>query len=121
MPELNLHPGVRVALARGTMDELDVAKAIAAGELVSPQRYGNGWLFDLRITGTGRAYRQALNEHVWRDPTLYMNEHFRERCYGLPVIIEHPDKMMLDTREYRSRNIGAIVYPYLRPEAEEVW
>ncbi len=119
--EEELHPGVKVALQRHQMDELDVAKAIAAGDLTSPQKYGNAWLFALRITGTGASYREVLKEYVWRDPKLYMNEHFRERCYGLPVIVEHPDKMMLDTKEYRERNIGMVTYPYLKTNLDEVW
>lgn len=117
--DLELHPGVRIALARGRMDEAQVARAIAAGELVSPQPYGNSWLFNLRITGTGTAYRQALDEYVWRDPSLYLNQGFLDRCNGLPVILEHPNKEMLDSKEYADRNVGSIVYPYIR--GEEVW
>lgn len=117
----DLHPGAAVALALPRMDELDVAKAIAAGELTSPQKYANGWLFALRVTGTGTSYRSQLKEYVWRDPNLYMNEHFRERCYGLPVIIEHPDALMLNSEEYRKRNVGMVVYPYLKKEDNEVW
>jgi colicin import membrane protein len=110
---VELHPGVHVALARGRMDEAQLARAIAAGELASPQSYGNSWFFDLRITGVGGAYREAHKEYVWRDPSLYLNQGFLDRCNGLPIILEHPDKEMLDSKEYHDRNIGSIVYPYL--------
>lgn len=101
------------------MDEGQLARAMAAGELASPQQYGNSWYFDLRITGTGAAYRQALKEYVWRDPSLYLNQGFLDRCAGLPVIVEHPAKNMLDSAEYAKRNIGSIVYPYIK--GDEVW
>jgi hypothetical protein len=113
---VELHPGVHVALARGRMDEAQLARAIAAGELASPQSYGNSWFFDFRITGVGGAYREAHKEYVWRDPSLYLNQGFLDRCNGLPIILEHPDKEMLDSKEYHDRNIGSIVYPYLRGE-----
>lgn len=116
-----LHPGLHVALARGQMDEAQVARAMAAGELTSPQHYGNSWLFNVRITGTGASFRKALDEYVWRDPSLYLNQGFLDRCYGLPVIIEHPKAEMLDSKEFAKRVIGSILYPYIREEVKEVW
>ena len=116
-----LHPGVRVALARYRMDEGQVARAMAAGELASPQPYGNAWFFALRITATGGSWRGERKEYVWRDPKIYMNQGFLDRVTGLPVIIEHPDKQMLDTDEYRERNVGTIIYPYLKEVEQEVW
>lgn len=121
MADIKLHPGAEIALKRAEMDESEVARAIASGELTSPQKYNNGYLFNLRITGTGLAYRSALKEHVWRDPSLYLNQNFIDRCQGLPVIIEHPKTMMLDGKEFLNRIIGMIVYPYLKPEDKEVW
>lgn len=120
-PPEPLHPGVSIALDRLTMDELDVARAIADGRLTSPQRYENVWLYAIRITGTGASYRQSLDEFVWRDPSLYMNERFLARCNGLPVIMEHPKKTMLSSDEYKDRNIGSIFLPYLKAESNEVW
>ena len=120
-PPEPLHPGCRVALERLGMDELGVARAIAAGRLVSPQRYHNMWLFDIRITGTGVAYRQSLEEFVWRDPDIYMNDEFLARCNGLQVIMNHPKDAVLNSKEFADRTIGSVLYPYLRPEAQEVW
>lgn len=120
-PPEPLHPGARIALSRFAMDEVGVARAIAAGELASPQRYENVWLFAIRITGTGVAYRHKLKEFVWRDPALYMNEEFIARCNGLAVIMEHPAGAVLDTEEFQNRIVGMIVLPYLKPDAAEVW
>lgn len=116
-----LHPGVAISLARFGMDELGIAKAMAAGELTSPQRYGNMLLIAIRITGTGVSYRSNGDEFVMRTPALYMNEEFLQRCNGLAVIEEHPEELMLDTKEFRKRIVGTVFLPYLKPEVNEVW
>jgi 8-oxo-dGTP pyrophosphatase MutT (NUDIX family) len=121
-PPQPLHPGVHVALSRLAMTtETEVAQAIASGELTSPQQFANSWLFAMRITGTGAAYRRSWDEYVWRSPDLYMTPEFLARCNGLPVIMEHPKGATLNTKEYAARNVGTILLPYLRPEANEVW
>ena len=99
--------------------ELDVAKAIRAGDLPSPQKYENVWLFALRITGTGNAYRPAHDEYVYRTPDNYLTDEFLERCTGLPVVFEHPTKGVLDTAEYRERAIGTVLLPWIK--GDEVW
>jgi len=114
-----LHPGAKVALARLKMDELGVARAIAMGELSSPQRYENMSLFAMRITGTGVAYRQGIDEYVWRDPKIYLNTEFLARCNGLPVIVDHPKKNALDSQEFQDRVVGTILLPYI--DGQEVW
>lgn len=116
---VSLHPGAVVALQRLRMDELGIARAIAADQLTSPQKYHNVWLFAIRITGTGRSYRSQLREHVWRDPDLYLNDEFLARCNGLAVIWEHPEKAVLDHREFATRAIGSIMLPYIKDD--EVW
>jgi hypothetical protein len=116
---IDLHPGCLIAIQRLTMDELGVAEAMAAGSLTSPQRYQNVWLFDIRITGTGRAYRRALDEHVWRDSTLYLNDRFLARCNGLPVIWEHPKGAVLNSAEFADRIVGTTFLPYIK--GEDVW
>lgn len=119
LSDLPLHPGARVALARLSMNERGVAEAMAAGDLVSPQRFANMLLVALRITGTGASYRAGLKEYVWRDASLYLNQAFLDRCAGLPVIVEHPDKAVLDSTEYAERTVGAVMFAYL--QADEVW
>lgn len=118
-PPLPIHPGCQVALNRLVMNELDIARAIRDGELVSPQKYENVWLFALRITGTGAAYRGALNEFVMRDKAYYLNDEFLARCNGLAVIWEHPKTVTLTSKEFNDRNIGAIMLPYIKDD--DVW
>jgi 8-oxo-dGTP pyrophosphatase MutT (NUDIX family) len=118
-PRTPLHPGARVALEKLSMDELGVARAIMQGDLVSPQHYENVWLFALRITGTGTAYRSKIDEYVYRKPENYLNQHFLDRCNGLPVIWEHPKAGKLDSKEFINRVIGTILLPYI--QGEEVW
>lgn len=125
-PPQSLHPGVAASLGKFGMHELDIAREIAAGRFASPQRYENLWLFALRITGTGMAYRRAHDEYVWRDGSLYLTQEFLDRCAGLPVIWEHPEGNVLNTKEYRDRTIGAVMFAYIRPDPEgrgndEVW
>jgi 8-oxo-dGTP pyrophosphatase MutT (NUDIX family) len=118
-PPEPMHPGVRVALARLAMDELGVARAIAAGELVSPQVYENMSLFALRITGTGVAFRSSIGEFVLRDPQHYLNQYFLDRCAGLQVILEHPEGATLDGKEFINRTIGSVMFAYIK--GDEVW
>ena len=92
--------------------ELSIARQIASGELSSPQPLVNGQLFDLRITGTGTAWRPASGEFVYRPPENFLTDEFVQRCSGLPVIFEHPEGP-LDTDEFRDRIVGTIIYPYL--------
>ncbi|MGC9271251.1 DUF2213 domain-containing protein [Acidiphilium sp.] len=99
--------------------ELDVARDIRDGKIDSPQRFGNKWLFAIRITGTGISFRPSLNEYVYRPPEFYLTADFLERCQGLPVIFDHPDKSILNTEEYRDRTIGSVMLPYLIED--EVW
>jgi len=116
-----LHPGAKIALERFEMDELACAKAMRDGELASPMRYMNMLLCDMRITGTEYSYRSGRNEYVWRDPSIYMNEEFLERCNGLPVVVNHPPGNVLDSDEYKARIAGSVFVPYIRPETKEVW
>lgn len=99
--------------------ELDVAKAIRAGELSSPQHYENIWMFHLRITGTGTSYRTSYDEYVYRSPEEFLSDDFVERCNGLPLIFEHPNDAVLNTKEFRDRSIGVIILPYIK--GDEVW
>lgn len=118
-PPEPLHPNLRQTLEKMNADELGIAEMMSRGETTSPQKYGKMWLFDVRVTGTGLSYRSGIDEFVWRDSSLYLNERFIKRCYGLPVIFEHPKQATLDTKEYVERNIGSIFLPYIK--GDEVW
>lgn len=117
---LELHPGLWVALARFGMDELGMAEAIKSGEHASPVEFMNVLMVNMRITGTGLSYRNAYEEYVWRDERYYTNERFVQRCYGLPVIWEHPSNgQPLDSKEFAKRVVGTVFLPYLK--GNEVW
>lgn len=136
-----LHPGVKSALLRFNADELSLARLMRLGEITSPQGYRNLLLVALRITGTGASYRtqagdkvlgedgkqlRAENgklvytgEYAWRDPSLYLNDEFVQRCQGLPVIWEHPEETFLNSAEFGARVVGTIMLPFI--DGDEVW
>lgn len=117
-----LHPGMAMVIARFQMDELGVAKAMATGKLASPSVYQNVTMFNIRITGTGLAYRVDHDEYVWRDPSLYLNQRFLQRCNGLIVIWEHPDDTIVDSKEFSDRIVGTVFLPYIPDDKpEDVW
>ena len=118
-PPEPLHPGCRVALDRFAMNELDVARAMQRGELTSPQRFANVYLFKVRVTGTGVSYRPSLKEYVYRRPENYLTDDFLARCAGLPLIVDHPEGDMLDTKEFINRTIGTVFFAFV--EGDEVW
>ena len=101
------------------MNELELAQAIASGEMDSPQPCGNMWLFALRVTGTGLAFRPKHGEYVYRDPDNYLTDDFVGRCAGLPIIWEHPETELLDGEEYAQRVIGAAMFGYIN--GDDVW
>jgi hypothetical protein len=90
----------------------EVAEGIRDGRYASPQPYGDFWLFDLRITGTGMAYRDGLDEWAFRDPGTWLDDDFLTRCNGLTVTFGHPERAGLNDQEYQDRAIGSIVLPY---------
>ncbi|HBB2971034.1 TPA: DUF2213 domain-containing protein [Escherichia coli] len=101
------------------LTEIEAAKQIRDGQLPSPYQFSNMWLVNLRITGTGMAYRAEEKEFVWRSPKTYLNPQFLERCAGVPVIIDHPESKTLEDVGERSRIIGTVMLPYIR--GDEVW
>jgi 8-oxo-dGTP pyrophosphatase MutT (NUDIX family) len=118
-PPEPLHPGCAIALARLSMDELGVARAIAAGQLTSPQRIDTLPLYAMRVSGTGVSYRRGLDEFVWRDPDLYLSQDMIDRCAGLPVIMEHPEANTLNSEEFADRIVGAVMFGYVKDD--ELW
>nr|WP_277421382.1 NUDIX hydrolase [Enterobacter asburiae] len=82
-------------------------------------KFSNMWLVNLRITGTGLAYRSGLKEHVWRDPKHYLNDYFLQRCNGLLVIANHPEDAVLTEEDFTERTVGSVMLPYIR--GDEVW
>ena len=116
---MNLHPGALAAILRLDADELTLARLMAAGDLISPQRYHNVTLINIRITGTGVSYRPALDEYVFRKTENYLTPEFLARCNGLPVIMHHPEKSLLTSDEFLDRIVGTVMLPYIK--GDEVW
>ena len=101
------------------MTELEAARLIAEGKLPSPHKFSNMTLFKVRVTGTGMAYRDSLDEYVWRDPSLYLNDEFLARVGGLPLIWEHPERGSLNSDEFADRVIGTCMFGFI--EGNDVW
>lgn len=101
------------------LTELELAQRIRDGTAPSPMKFSNMWLVNLRITGTGLAYRSGLKEHVWRDPKHYLNDYFLQRCNGLLVIANHPEDAVLTEEDFTERTVGSVMLPYIR--GDEVW
>lgn len=101
------------------LTEMDVMKEIRDGQRPSPTQWGNLHLFALRVTGTGLADRPALDEVAHKSPHDYLSNEFLERCNGLPIIVEHPKKKLLDSQTFRDKIIGTSCLPYI--DGDEVW
>jgi 8-oxo-dGTP pyrophosphatase MutT (NUDIX family) len=117
-----MHPGAAEDIAKliePVITELEVAQAIRDGALPSPQQFGNMWMYAIRITGTGVAFRSGIKEFVFRDPDIYLTDEFLARCNGLPVIWVHPKKNVLNSKEFGDRIIGMVMLPYI--QGNEVW
>jgi 8-oxo-dGTP pyrophosphatase MutT (NUDIX family) len=114
-----LHPGAAATLAKLTRTELDVARDMSIGILPSPQKFQGVTMFDLRVTGTGQTFRSKDRQHVFRPDEHYLTPEFLARCNGLPVVWMHPEKSMLNSKEFGERVIGAIFLPYIK--GDEVW
>ena len=101
------------------LTEFEAAQYIRDGTLDSPVKFSNMWLINLRITGTGAAYRSGEKEFVWRDPKIYLNEEFLLRCNGLPVLRDHPEKAPMSEEEFKKRIVGSVMLPYIK--GDDVW
>lgn len=98
--------------------ELQIMEAIRDNRLESPQQFGDVALWAIRVTGTGHALR-ASGEIGYKSPADYLTQEFLTRCQGLPVVWEHPEKLLLDSESFRNQIIGTSVLPYIH--GDEVW
>jgi hypothetical protein len=100
------------------LTDYEAAEAMRDGA-PSPLKYGDFWLFDVRVTGTGMAYRESLGEWALRDPATWLSTNFVKRAQSMPVIFQHPPDSGLNSEEYRERAIGQTMLAYVK--GDEVW
>ncbi|MBZ9504862.1 NUDIX domain-containing protein, partial [Escherichia coli] len=115
-----LHQPFAEMLAQQALNETDVAALIADGTLSSPQYFYNMWMFAIRVTGTGVAWRSADQEMTFRNPDDYLTPEFLQRVAGVPLIWLHPEKRTLDSDEFSKRVIGTLTNAWVADKGE-VW
>lgn len=98
--------------------ELSIMEAMRSGALSSPQKFGDVWLFDIRVTGTGFAER-STGEIGFKSPADYLTPEFLTRSQGLPVVWEHPETKLLTSDSFRNQIVGTSALPYVK--GDEVW
>jgi hypothetical protein len=103
--------------------ELDAARMVRDGLLDPGYQFHNMWLWPLRISGVGVAWRSKDKSFCFRPPEHYLNDEFLARCNGLPVIFDHPEGATLNSEEYHDRSVGSIMLPYIKKDehGEEPW
>ncbi len=106
-------------LARGELDDYAAAEAVRDGLLPSPTQFGEFWLFALRVTGTGAAWRDSIEEYAYREKKLWTSPDFLKRASSIPITWGHPEKSGLTSDEYRERSIGNAVLSYV--DGDSVW
>ncbi len=105
--------------AQSLPNETQVIERLKNGELPSPVRFGPLWLFKMRVTGTGIAYRPQHKEWVYRPPKYWLTEELLRRVDGLPVLAGHAEKGPVSGEEYHGRAIGILVHPWI--QGDDVW
>jgi hypothetical protein len=96
-----------------------VAERIADGSLPSPQEFSGSWYWAIRISGTGCAWRESLGEYCWREPAIWLTSEMCARAASLPVLVDHPEKGMLNSQEFAMRCVGVTTHAYVR--GSELW
>jgi hypothetical protein len=97
--------------------ELEVARAVASGDLPSPSYHCNNGFFALRLSGVGVAFRPLRNEFVYRPPEIWLSDEMLDRVRGLPVIVQHPPDQQLNGDELAKRVIGTIIHSYIEGDS----
>jgi colicin import membrane protein len=95
------------------MTELDIARGIADGSLSSPQQFGNSFYWNVRVSGTGAAWRESQQEFVWRDAGIWLSHEMCIRCSCIPILMGHPEIGVLNSREFADRCVGNTVHTFV--------
>jgi hypothetical protein len=101
------------------INELQLAERIAIGDLPSPQEFMNSYFWAIRISGTGAAWRASEGEFVWREPEIWLTPEMCTRAASMPVLVDHPEKGVLNSPEFAMRAVGVTVHGYVR--GDELW
>jgi hypothetical protein len=96
-----------------------LAERIADGTLSSPQEFSGSWYWAIRISGTGCAWRESMQEYCWREPSIWLTPEMCARAASLPVLIDHPETNMLNGAEFAARCVGVTTFAYVR--GNELW
>lgn len=113
----------------------EIIQGLIKGSLTSPQVYEESFYINLRITGTGITERynedkngeiiyendEPVKYKIERPESEFLSEKFLNACAGIPVLIEHPDKRLLDGENYKDHVIGTVIKAFIKPELKEVW
>lgn len=99
--------------------ERDLAVAISRGDAPSPSVYFGSTYFAARFSGTGVAWRNALQEFCLRDRDEWLSESMQTRIVGTPLITEHPPGTTLDGESFVQRCVGVVTYGYVK--GDELW
>lgn len=113
----------------------EIIQGLIEGTLKSPQVYEESFYINLRITGTGITERykedkygeiiyennEPVKYQIERPENEFLSEKFLNACAGIPVLIEHPDKKLLDGENYKDYIVGTVIKAFIKPELKEVW
>jgi colicin import membrane protein len=101
------------------INELTLAERIADATLPSPQQFGASWYWAIRISGVGCAWRESMNEFCWREPAVWLSPEMCARAASLPVLVDHPEKGVLNSPEFAARCVGVTVFGFVK--GNELW
>ena len=101
------------------VDELQVARLVAAGKIKSPATFRGSLFISLRVSGVGIAFRAKTGEWVLRPRDVWLTPHMVARCAGVPLIWEHPPAQLVDGEELRRRIIGTLLMGFIK--GDELW
>jgi hypothetical protein len=93
--------------------ELDIARAVAAGELPSPSEFHNSTYYKVRVSGVGVAWREKHQEFCYRPPSVWLSDEMCQRVCGLPLIAEHPLSATLDGPAFYQRIVGICLFGFV--------
>ena len=101
------------------IDERQLALRIADGDLPSPQQFGSSCYWLVRVTGTGAAWRESVQEFCYREPSIWLTPEMCARAACLPIIIDHPESGLLNSQEFAARAVGMTTHAFVRDT--ELW